>query len=727
MSFIRQLVGAGLQIAGILTANPWLYAAGTALTIYDARREQSKQRRAALQRYNDSLVDRLQMVDVLADAPRTMVLGQVRTVDGIRRRWVSGPNSEKLTLIVSIAGHELDAILGWYADDTLLTLDGSGYVQTAPYSKTSSDNHAEQTGLLDGTGAAAVVLPQTPISGSVLGYASTGSGDSYSEFQLTVVVNGLNVTLSGGPPNASYRVVYRYQTTTSLLRIRQWLGTDVQNVGSALELEYPGEISATDEFAGIALGVIDITYDPDVFPQGYPNFSAVVRGAKIYDPRLDTTVGGSGPQRENDPATWTYSDNAMLCAYHYARHANGMNLPAASIRTADVMAAADACDVSTNFTLRMPDQSTQPYVSARHRVGTVIPLDSAPAEAWDELVRAMCGKWGWAGGELRVRAGARAATAFTLTESWVAQPLDETGSAGQEPVVRISNGTPRDDRVNRVAGSCMNPDERYQVLPFPAIEDAALIALDGRPYQLDIDLPAVPHPALAQHIGSVLIRASQASLRMQVTCNMSAFRVELLDVGAVTLPRYGFSAKTFEVDKWSWSPVSGIELSASEITDAMFSPVAELSGQDPAPNTTLRDPRVVQAMTILAVESATEALVDGSVLTRTKISWTPATQQSVVYGGTIEVQYVEAVAGNPVASDWSVWPEPGGSAFAVIPGLLTGHHYLFRVRAVQPFPLVRGPWSDVVSHKIGAPPTVAGESYSMTFEDAAGIAFSNFA
>lgn len=51
------------------------------------------------------------------------------------------------------------------------------------------------------------------------------------------------------------------------------------------------------------------------FPTGEVKPLVTLRGLRVYDPRKDSTYpGGSGPQRLNDPSTWTYSDNPILWA-----------------------------------------------------------------------------------------------------------------------------------------------------------------------------------------------------------------------------------------------------------------------------------------------------------------------------------------------------------------------------------------------------------------------------
>ena len=122
-------------------AAPYLLGAGIAVSIYQQKSAARKAARNARDAYNAGLTDRMQMVDLRPDAPRTLALGRVRAVEGIRRRWASGAHEEKLTLIVSFAGHEIDGFETFYFNDTELALDGSGWVQTAPYMKGRTDSY----------------------------------------------------------------------------------------------------------------------------------------------------------------------------------------------------------------------------------------------------------------------------------------------------------------------------------------------------------------------------------------------------------------------------------------------------------------------------------------------------------------------------------------------------------------------------------------------------------
>lgn len=82
------------------------------------------------------------------------------------------------------------------------------------------------------------------------------------------------------------------------------------------------------KLSGFAAVGWSLKFDKDgkVFTGNLPELGAVVRGVKVYDPRLDSTFpGGSGSCRVDDESTWVYSTNPALHAgsYAYGRWMNG--------------------------------------------------------------------------------------------------------------------------------------------------------------------------------------------------------------------------------------------------------------------------------------------------------------------------------------------------------------------------------------------------------------------
>ena len=652
--------------------------AGGALAV-DANKQKIKQRRRAQADYNASLKDRLEMVDLQPQAPRTLVLGRVRYVEGVRRKWTSGANEQRLTMIVSLAGHEIDAVETVYFDDVALTLDGSGYVTTAPYYKGRTTLGQAIFTVTGGVGSVDVA-PNVPIGATALAIKDVEAPAP----TVSCTISGTVISCTGAPSDGSYFVNYEYTTGASLARVRAYLGAAGQNVGAALAAEYPGKITSADKFDGIALLVVDIDYDTDVFPQGRPNVTALIRGAKCYNPATTLTV-------------WT--ENPALHALKYATWASGWNLQSGDYSTADIIAAATVCDVSTSFPL-----STGSVTLPRYRCGITITADADPAEAMDSIMETMAGRHGWSGGVWRLRAGTLKSTATTMDQTWLVND-NVGGRPNTEPVISAVQAVPRAQQINRVTGACVDPAQRYQVLPFPAVEDSVLVAAHGT-RALDVEYPGVNSIAHAQHLASMTIRQAQAGLRLEVVCDVRAGVLELFDVVALTMPRYGFSSKLFEVIGWTWTQTGAYRLTLAEITAAMFTVESALTGRDPAPDSDLPAPWEVETITGLAVTSGTEALTDGSVLTRTKVSWDAATKQAIIQGGTIEVQYT--LASEASADAWPSWVEQGASTSTTIPGLMSQSYYVFRARAVQTQPLVRGNWSTSVAHQIADVPAVSG-------------------
>lgn len=667
------------------------------------RRIVDKRNRRARQEFEDAQIDRFEMIERDPRMPRTRCYGRVRHVEGVHRPFSSGTFDDKLTLFVSLAGHEIDGIEQWYLFDLPVTLDGSGWVNQAPYARNVL-TPASQSRVDDGT----ITLPSDYVAGTAIATWTTGSGQDTQQGIASVSVAGLTATITGAPGGSTVHLAYTRDVGSRYVRIRPYLGTATQNIGADLAAEYPGKITSTDKAAGVAMAVMDLVYEPDVFPQGRPNLTAVFRGAKVYDPRLDSTVaGGSGAHRINDATTWAWSRNPALIAYDWARYRWGMNVPADEINQADVIAAANACDISTAFTLRKSPSVTEVVSLPRFQCDLVTPTTANPEDVMDRIVACMGGRWAWAGGVLRMRAAVLNSTAATVDDSWLVEGVDDSGQADGEAIIQAAQSITREQRYNRISGSCIDPDKRYQMLPYPAVEDAVLIAAKGE-REAEVDFEGVSHIAHAQHLASLIIRQAQAGQKVEMRVGLKGLGLELLDVFSLTYnERHGINAKTYEVVGWKFSPTEGITVVGEEVSDAMFTVAAELTGRDPAPDSDLRPPWEVEQLTGLSVTSGTAAVLDSSILTRTVVTWTAATGVTIRNGGKVEVQYCPADAVPAAGVDWPSWPEEGISTQAVIPGLLAGRYYLFRARFVQTLPLVRGPWSTgLTRHLVTAPPQV---------------------
>lgn len=94
-------------------------------------------------------------------------------------------------------------------------------------------------------------------------------------------------------------------------------GTSAQTVDTQLNTFIP-EWDSTHRGAGIAYLVIKMQHNDPAYPNGAPaSVFSLVKGRRLYDPRLDTTNGGTGTQRFTDATTWTWSNNWALAIRDY--------------------------------------------------------------------------------------------------------------------------------------------------------------------------------------------------------------------------------------------------------------------------------------------------------------------------------------------------------------------------------------------------------------------------
>ena len=685
----------------------------------------SKARRKARDAYNASLKDRLVMTSV-TDGARSRIYGRARNVDGVLFKATHGTKSEFYTMFIALAGHEVADIETVYFNDVALTLDGNGYVQTEPYLNVNKTT-ANQTVTLTGSATQAVTLSYTPIAGSISVYTpgtgSSGSlGDAPSDNYTPTVfydytTSGTTVTINGAAaPGASATITYQRSKGNPYARVRKYLGAYSQDVSGDLHALVPALIVVgTHRFQGIAGLLCTFEYNPDAYPLGVPAVSAVVKGAKVYDPR-------------NLLAPPAWSENNSLCAYDWVRYDYGGALIDDEILTSSFSVAANACDVSATFATIQNDVPAN-VVGARYTCGTVIKLEAGADAPLDSLVESMAGNFGWSGGRLKVRAGAWSAAVATITEDWVS----DSGS------IDIVSSTATQDTVNLLRPTIADSTLDYVIVPQPEVRAEAYISSDGQELPLELEMRSVTTPYRALDVCEVQLLESRQALSCEMTCKFHAYTLELFDIVYVTLPHYGWAAKSFEVLGWNLTLEGGVRLSLRESVAATYDVATLFTLNDIADNTELPQPWFVEVPVGIGISSVVSLSTDSQLVTRTLVTWTPLTTEAVQQSGKIEVQWAgiglaptttywtnnsaatatwqnyfgllqewfTEHAATLSETDWATQSEPGNTSSTTIVGLRAGYGYFFRIRAVTL--VARGAWSVMKSHLI---PTISASDAS---------------
>ena len=154
---------------------------------------------------------------------------------------------------------------------------------------------------------------------------------------------------SGTDPAKIYRMVFNAHH-----------GADDQTADPMLVASQPSKFFASHRLRGIAYIAASFQYDEKGMFTSVPEITVVVKGRKLYDPRLDGSItGGTGSHRIADSTTYEWSNNAALSLLDYMHQDYGKGLAASLIDLQSFQTAANTADTVVD----VPDYSGS-YASA---------------------------------------------------------------------------------------------------------------------------------------------------------------------------------------------------------------------------------------------------------------------------------------------------------------------------------------------------------------------------
>ncbi len=135
----------------------------------------------------------------------------------------------------------------------------------------------------------------------------------------------------------------------NFVHIKTKLGLNAETAYSDVVAAFPGIWTSNhrgDGLASVLMSVETVSSEKymDVYPNQMPQHSAVGDGARLYDPRKDSTQGGSGSHRYNNPNTWEFSKNIALMRLWHLCHPVGGKMSYADMYLPDWANAANVCD-----------------------------------------------------------------------------------------------------------------------------------------------------------------------------------------------------------------------------------------------------------------------------------------------------------------------------------------------------------------------------------------------
>ena len=470
---------------------------------------------------------------------------------------------------------------------------------------------------LNGSGTGSITLAQTPVAGSVTvtGYVGSGQDVVYYDLAAYTSVAGSVVTVTGWVGGAStWTVTYRYIASGSRARVRKYLGAAGQSADAGMIAALPGIWTSAHTMTSITYLVVELDFDPNAFSSGMPNISAVVRGAKLYDPRSATTVWSQNP--------------ALMCRYVTISPLLTRRT-SADVNDTYIAAAATVCDTSSAYVV---DGRT--YTRALYTAGLTIKSGTRAQDALNDLTQAMAGRWVWTEGQVRVKAGGYVTPVQTITDRWL----------HNAQAVRYQARGNRVDVFNAVTGKFADEQRDYRQIDFPRVESSAYVTEDGgQVLETDMSLNAVTFVGQAQQVVAAKMRQARLGERIVLLCNMRAFAVEVMDTVYLTLSRWGMVAEAFEVVDTGFSLDGGILLTLERTDTSVFALGTSFAANPLPPNTRTPSPVQVPAVAGLTLTSGTSQLLrqsDGTIQPRLRVLWTVPTDAGVAgSGGGTEVRF----------------------------------------------------------------------------------------
>jgi len=365
---------------------------------------------------------------------------------------------------------------------------------------------------------------------------------------------------------------------------------------------------------------VRLEYDPDQFPNGIPNVSAIVRGKKIYDPRQDSTSShydasvGVDTHRVNDSSTWTWSQNPALAVRDYLVDSKyGLGEDAALINSSALVTAADYCDIDL-------DSNADPIPQLQ--INGIVDTANSRKENIDSMLSAMGGMLVYSGGSYFIRAAQYVSPTITI---------DESVMVGQ---IQVQTRQSRRSQYNGVKGIFLSKEKNYTVADYPAQISSTYATEDGDPIYLDMPLPFVTDNEQAQRLAKVALLKSRQQTVITVPVNLAGLKFKAGDVIQITNDRMGYDQKPFEVVDYAIAiePSGGIrvDLRCIETASSIYNWLSDdaedfLSGGE----VTLYDGKTTQPPTSLTATEGSRIDSDGTLIPTIDVSWTAASDAFV--------------------------------------------------------------------------------------------------
>jgi hypothetical protein len=302
------------------------------------------------------------------------------------------------------------------------------------------------------------------------------------------------------------------------LSIREVLGGHTTSLNGQSLTNFSDDWTSSHRLLGIAHLAILFEYAEDVWDEGLPEVTALIKGKKVLDPRTSTTA---------------WSDNPALIVRDFLTNSvYGLGESASNIDDTLVGTAADICE-AVDWDTSAPK---------RYTCNGAWTTSQPPVDVIAQLMTSCAGYLWYAQGKWRLKAGKYVAPTITLTEDDLRSPLS------------VATRHSRRDNFNAVRGTFKGPKTNYQFTDYPTVTATNFVTIDGGlESTMDLALPFTDTPEEAQRLATIALEKNRSQITITGSFGLGAFGLQVGDNVNITNTRFGWTDKLFEVVAWSLS------------------------------------------------------------------------------------------------------------------------------------------------------------------------------
>lgn len=382
----------------------------------------------------------------------------------------------------------------------------------------------------------------------------------------------------------------------SYIKVRKVTGGHTTSLNGSFT-GFSSEWTANHKLLGIAHLAVIFTYADDVWEEGLPEITALIKGKEVLDPRTSTTA---------------WSDNPALIVRDFLTNTvYGLGEDSANIDDTLISTAANVCeetiypfltdavDIVSGTEYKIHTVGTTDFTAigaANNNVGTVFTAtgagtgtgtagkieanvdkytcngawttSQAPVDVIGQLMTSCAGYLWYAQGKWRLKAGKYVAPTVTLTEDDLRSPLS------------VATRHSRRDNFNAVRGTFRGASTNYQFTDYPTVTNSAYVATDGNlESTMDLALPFSDTPNEAQRLANIALEKNRSQITITGSFGLNAFPLQVGDNVNITNTRFGWTNKLFEVVAWSLSVEDyqlNVNLVLRETTETTYDEVQDI-------------------------------------------------------------------------------------------------------------------------------------------------------